>query len=98
MTTTVQAAPTSQDHYPSRIVTGTPQLLDRREPTVAPGAREAAGPLTPEQVDEWISVVREAAQASIGPMFTATPNSGCAHCGLVQACPAQLRGKAVIDD
>lgn len=55
-------------------------------------------PLSSEQVDEWISVVREAAQASIGPVFTATPNSGCAHCGLVQACPAQLRGKAVIDD
>ncbi|EGD55245.1 ATP-dependent helicase [Gordonia neofelifaecis] len=61
-------------------------------------AQRVQPPLTPEQVDEWISVVREAARASVGPVFTATPNSGCSHCSLVQSCPAQLRGKAVIDD
>lgn len=55
-------------------------------------------PLTPEQVDEWLGVVRRAAASSVGPVFEATPNSGCGHCSLHAACPAQLRGKAVTDD
>ncbi|MBD1318586.1 ATP-dependent helicase [Gordonia hankookensis] len=55
-------------------------------------------PLTSERVDEWISVVRKAARASIGPGFAATLNPGCAHCALATSCPAQLRGKTVIDD
>ncbi|MGW5524222.1 ATP-dependent helicase [Gordonia sp. NPDC003950] len=54
--------------------------------------------LTPELLDEWVSVVRHAARSGIGPEFRATPNAGCAHCGLVTSCPAQLRGKAVTDD
>ena len=61
-------------------------------------AERTQPPLTPDQVREWTEVVRGAARASIGPVFTATPNSGCGHCALVQSCPAQLRGKAVIDD
>ncbi|GAA2370334.1 MULTISPECIES: ATP-dependent helicase [Gordonia] len=61
-------------------------------------AERVQPPLTPEQVEEWITVVREAARASVGPVFAATPNSGCGHCSLSQSCPAQLRGKAVIDD
>ena len=55
-------------------------------------------PLTPEQVDGWIAVVRQAARASIGPHFTAVTNPGCQHCALASSCPAQLRGKSVIDD
>lgn len=55
-------------------------------------------PLTPELLDEWIAVVRSAAKASVGPVFDATPNPGCGHCALHTSCPAQLRGKAVIDD
>lgn len=55
-------------------------------------------PLTPELLDEWITVVRSAAKASVGPVFDATPNPGCVHCALHTSCPAQLRGKAVIDD
>ncbi|GGF25724.1 ATP-dependent helicase [Williamsia phyllosphaerae] len=55
-------------------------------------------PLTPDQVQEWIEVVRSAARASIGPRFVATINPGCGHCGLAASCPATLRGKAVTDD
>ncbi|GEE03949.1 DNA helicase [Gordonia spumicola] len=55
-------------------------------------------PLTPEQVQEWLDVVRAAATSSVGPVFTATPNPGCGHCSLAAACPAKLRGKAVTDD
>ncbi|MFW0784194.1 ATP-dependent DNA helicase [Gordonia sp. CPCC 206044] len=63
------------------------------------GATERAqDALTPDLVDEWISVVRTAARASVGPGFAATHNPGCAHCALKTSCPAQLRGKAVIDD
>jgi superfamily I DNA/RNA helicase/RecB family exonuclease len=54
--------------------------------------------LTPERVDEWIAVVRAAARASVGPGFAATRNPGCSHCALATSCPAQLRGKTVIDD
>ena len=61
-------------------------------------AQRSQDPLTPEQVDEWIGVVRKAARASVGPVFTATPNPGCGHCALTASCPAQLRGKAVTDD
>ncbi|GAA1480056.1 ATP-dependent DNA helicase AdnA [Gordonia sinesedis] len=63
------------------------------------GAAERSQPaLTPELLDEWIAVVRAAARASIGPVFPATPNDGCAHCALTTSCPAQLSGKAVTDD
>ncbi|MEE4021781.1 ATP-dependent DNA helicase [Gordonia sp. PKS22-38] len=61
-------------------------------------AERVQDPLTTEQVDEWISVVRGAARASIGPVFAATRNPGCSHCALSTSCPAQLRGKSVIDD
>ncbi|MBB4137590.1 ATP-dependent helicase [Gordonia humi] len=61
-------------------------------------AQRLQAPLTEEQVTEWIETVREAAAASVGPVFTATPNPGCGHCSLHSACPAQLRGKAVTDD
>ncbi|MGV9857346.1 ATP-dependent helicase [Gordonia sp. NPDC003425] len=61
-------------------------------------AERSQEPLTPELLDEWITVVRSAARASIGPVFDATPNPGCGHCPLVTSCPAQLPGKAVIDD
>lgn len=61
-------------------------------------AQRAQEPLTPEQVNDWIGVVRRAARASIGPGFVAATNPGCQHCGLVTSCPAQLRGKAVTDD
>ncbi|GAB88582.1 ATP-dependent helicase [Gordonia rhizosphera] len=54
--------------------------------------------LTPELVGEWIAVVRNAARASIGPGYAATRNPGCGHCALSTSCPAQLRGKSVIDD
>ncbi|UQE74304.1 ATP-dependent helicase [Gordonia sp. PP30] len=61
-------------------------------------AERVQEPLTPEQVDEWIGVVRRAARASIGPGFVAAVNPGCQHCALTTSCPAQLRGKAVTDD
>lgn len=61
-------------------------------------AERVQDPLTPETVDEWISVVRDAARASVGPGYTATRNVGCGHCALSTSCPAQLRGKSVIDD
>lgn len=61
-------------------------------------AERVQEPLSTEQVDEWISVVRNAARASVGPVFAATRNPGCSHCALASSCPAQLRGKMVIDD
>ncbi|MFC0314058.1 ATP-dependent helicase [Gordonia phosphorivorans] len=79
--------------------TGGGRLVYVATPNRKTGAAERVQePLTPEQVDEWVGVVRRAARASVGPGFVAATNSGCQHCGLVTSCPAQLRGKAVIDD
>ncbi|MCK0438271.1 ATP-dependent helicase [Gordonia alkaliphila] len=79
--------------------TGGGRLVYVATPNRKTGAAERVQePLTPEQVDEWVAVVRGAARAGIGPGFVASVNSGCQHCGLVTSCPAQLRGKAVIDD
>ncbi|MFT4200404.1 ATP-dependent helicase [Gordonia sp. (in: high G+C Gram-positive bacteria)] len=54
--------------------------------------------LTPEQVSEWMLILRAAANASVGPVFTATQNEGCGHCALHASCPAQLTGRSVVDD
>lgn len=61
-------------------------------------AQRTQDPPTPEKLEEWTALVRTAARASVGPTYTATPNSGCVTCSLVTSCPAQLRGKSVIDD
>ncbi len=54
--------------------------------------------LTPELIAEWTAVLRGAARDSIGPVFTATHNDGCQHCGLTTSCPVQLTGRSVVDD
>ncbi|WP_026917171.1 ATP-dependent helicase [Gordonia shandongensis] len=71
-------------------------VADSHRSTGAPQRIQPA--LGPDDVEEWVGVVRDAAARSIGPVFSATPNSGCGHCSLVASCPAQLRGKTVIDD
>ncbi|WP_328858536.1 ATP-dependent helicase [Williamsia herbipolensis] len=55
-------------------------------------------PLTGDQIQEWIGLVRSAARASVGPRFVATVNSGCVRCPLTASCPASIAGKAVTDD
>lgn len=54
-------------------------------------------PLSEEQVEQWLAVVRAAAHRSIGPQFVATVNDGCGHCPLTASCPAQLDGRTVTD-
>ncbi|MFT3714369.1 MAG: ATP-dependent DNA helicase [Gordonia sp. (in: high G+C Gram-positive bacteria)] len=79
--------------------TGGGRLVYVANPNQKSGAAERIQPpLNPEQVDEWIGVVRSAARASVGPRFTAVVNPGCSHCSLAAACPAQSRGKSVTDD
>ncbi|WP_156685631.1 ATP-dependent DNA helicase [Mycobacterium sp. Marseille-P9652] len=45
-------------------------------------------PLTAEARDEWRELVRQAADATAGPEFTARRNDGCSHCPLRPSCPA----------
>ena len=47
---------------------------------------------------EWITLIRKAARASIGPGYAATPNPGCPHCPVTTSCPAHLQGRTVLDD
>lgn len=60
-------------------------------------AERVQEPLTPEQVDEWIGVVRSAAAASVGPTFRAEINPTCSYCPVWSSCPAQSAGRAVTD-
>ena len=51
-----------------------------------------------EVMDEWITLIRKAARASVGPRYAATPNPGCPHCPVATSCPAHLEGRTVLDD
>ncbi|HNP56122.1 ATP-dependent DNA helicase [Gordonia sp. UBA7599] len=87
------------DGFPAGVQPGGGELVYVASPNNTTGAavREQQ-PLTPELIDQWKLILRSAAHASIGPVFTATHNDGCGHCGLVTSCPAQLTGRSVVDD
>jgi superfamily I DNA/RNA helicase/RecB family exonuclease len=53
-------------------------------------------PLTPEARDEWLDLVREAAQATAGPQFVARVNDGCTHCPLRPSCPAHTDAEGTV--
>lgn len=54
--------------------------------------------LTPEDVDEWLGVIREAARRTRGPQFAATLNASCQYCAVASCCPVVDKGRAVTDD
>jgi RecB family exonuclease len=61
----------------------------------AAGATEREqDPLTPAARDEWRNLVREAADATAGPVFVARRNDGCSHCPIQPCCPAHVDGSA----
>ena len=87
------------DGFPAGTEPGGGELVYVASPHQKTGAavREQPG-LTPELIAEWTLILRAAAGASIGPVFTATQNDGCGHCGVHTSCPAQLTGRSVVDD
>ncbi|QKT08076.1 ATP-dependent helicase [Gordonia sp. X0973] len=75
------------------------QLVYVANPNKSTGSAVREQPaLTPEHLSEWMMILRAAARGSVGPVFTATQNDGCGHCGLHASCPAQLTGRSVVDD
>ncbi|TXG90615.1 ATP-dependent helicase [Rhodococcus rhodnii] len=65
-----------------------------------PSAKEGATqrlqpPLGPEGLDHWLDVVREAAEATRGPEFTARLGDGCRHCPVRSSCPVHDEGRQV---
>ena len=87
------------DGFPAGVAPGGGELVYVASPNNTTGAAvRQQQPLTPELIDQWKVILRAAAHASIGPVFTATQNDGCGHCGLVTSCPAQLTGRTVVDD
>ena len=61
-------------------------------------AERVQGAPDAEVMDEWITLIRKAARASVGPEYSATPNPGCQHCPVATSCPAHLEGRTVLDD
>ncbi|WP_019202667.1 ATP-dependent DNA helicase [Tsukamurella sp. 1534] len=54
--------------------------------------------LSPEDVDEWLGVIREAARRTRGPAFPATLNASCQYCAVASCCPVVDKGRSVVDD
>jgi RecB family exonuclease len=52
-------------------------------------------PLDKEALQGWLDVVRDAAEACIGPTYTATENSDCSRCPARTSCPLHDEGRQV---
>jgi RecB family exonuclease len=52
-------------------------------------------PLDEPAVNEWLTVVRDAASACTGPEYTATVNSDCDRCPARTTCPVHSQGRQV---
>nr|WP_083826713.1 ATP-dependent DNA helicase [Hoyosella subflava] len=75
---------------------GGARLVFVAKPHKNTGAAERSQPaLTAEQVQQWISLIRDAAKATRGPAFEARINDGCSHCPVRSSCPAQDVGRQV---
>ncbi|GAB3128819.1 ATP-dependent DNA helicase [Tsukamurella serpentis] len=59
--------------------------------------REQAA-LEPQDVEEWLGVIRTAAARTRGPQFPATLNASCEHCSVAPCCPVVDKGRSVVDD
>ena len=54
-------------------------------------------PLDPEAVDNWLKIVREAAQSTVGPDYVAMENPDCPRCPVRTACPLNPSGRQVTE-
>ncbi|BDH58621.1 PD-(D/E)XK nuclease family protein [Tsukamurella sp. PLM1] len=54
--------------------------------------------LSPQDVDEWLGVIRDAARRTRGPQFPATLNASCQYCAVASCCPVVDKGRSVTDD
>ncbi|HEX5118701.1 MAG TPA: ATP-dependent DNA helicase [Pseudonocardiaceae bacterium] len=55
----------------------------------------AQEPLDKEALQEWLGIVRDAAEACIGPTYRAAENSGCDRCPARTSCPLHDEGRQV---
>lgn len=58
-------------------------------------AERVQPPLSEEAVGEWLEVVRDAAQACVGPSYRATENAECLRCPARSSCPLHDAGRQV---
>jgi superfamily I DNA/RNA helicase/RecB family exonuclease len=58
-------------------------------------AERVQPPLSEEAVGEWLEVVRDAAQACVGPSYRATENAECPRCPARSSCPLHDAGRQV---
>ncbi len=74
------------------------RLVYVAKPHTRTGATERAqAALTGETLEQWRTVVVDAARATRGPVFEARVNDGCRHCPIASSCPAQDRGRQVTE-
>jgi hypothetical protein len=52
-------------------------------------------PLDKEALQGWLDIVRDAAEACIGPTYQAAENSGCDRCPARTSCPLHDEGRQV---
>ncbi|HEX3646848.1 MAG TPA: ATP-dependent DNA helicase [Pseudonocardiaceae bacterium] len=52
-------------------------------------------PLDKESLHDWLEIVRDAAEACIGPTYQAAENSGCDRCPARTSCPLHDEGRQV---
>ena len=75
---------------------GGARLLYVAKATKRNGATELVQPpLDKEALAGWLEVVREAADACLGPTYQATENADCARCPARTACPLHDEGRQV---
>ncbi|WP_026426158.1 ATP-dependent helicase [Actinokineospora inagensis] len=62
------------------------------------GATERTqSPVRDESADQWLTTVREAAAATVGPDYTAYENPDCPRCPVRTACPLHPSGRQVTE-
>ncbi len=68
-----------------------------------PNAKEGAtqrlqSTLDSDGIDNWRTVIHDAADSSKGPSYLAMRNDGCRHCKVAGSCPVQDTGRQVTDE
>ncbi len=78
---------------------GGARLVYVAKPSTKEGATQRLQPpLDGDGIDDWRTVIHDAADSSKGPSYLAMRNDGCRHCKVAGSCPVQDTGRQVTDE
>lgn len=78
---------------------GGARLVYVAKPSAKEGATQRLQPtLDSDGIDNWRTVIHDAADSSKGPSYLAMRNDGCRHCKVAGSCPVQDTGRQVTDE